>query len=141
MDRCGGGAPTGAVMQREGGRIVLTPPGSIPHGATALRRSVRKVPGQTTLIQRCTIQARQRHRPSGRSRAGSVAARPARAFHHPDSKAGPYAARDLAQALQARHLGAAASLREGLEEMFTMLSTTAEIWFSSPSFGECDGQA
>ena len=58
MDRCGGGAPTGTVMQREGGRIVLTPPGSIPQGATALRRSVRKVSGQTTLIQRCTIQAR-----------------------------------------------------------------------------------
>lgn len=49
MDRCGGGAPTGSVLQREGGRIVLTPPGSIPHGATALRRSVRKVSGEATL--------------------------------------------------------------------------------------------
>jgi putative transposase len=49
-----------------------------------------------------------------------VDAKLARAFNHPDPATGLRATRDLARALHARHPGAAASLREGLEEMFTV---------------------
>jgi hypothetical protein len=49
-----------------------------------------------------------------------VDAKLARAFADPDPDAGLRAARELARTLQGRHPGAAASLREGLEEMFTV---------------------
>jgi hypothetical protein len=39
MDRCWGGAPTGTVMQREGGRIVLTPPATWPRMPRSARSS------------------------------------------------------------------------------------------------------
>jgi putative transposase len=90
-------------------------------GAKALARAVRKVFGQAALIQRCTIHKRRNvsdHLPEvERSR---VDAKLARAFADPDPDAGLRAARELARALQDRHPGAAASLREGLEEMFTV---------------------
>jgi transposase-like protein len=90
-------------------------------GAKALGKAVRKVFGQAALIQRCTIHKRRNvtdHLPEvERSR---VDAKLARAFADPDPDAGLRAARELARALQARHPGAAASLREGLEEMFTV---------------------
>jgi putative transposase len=90
-------------------------------GAKALARAVRKVFGQAALIQRCTIHKRRNvsdHLPEvERSR---VDAKLARAFADPDPDAGLRAARELARALQGRHPGAAASLREGLEEMFTV---------------------
>jgi putative transposase len=90
-------------------------------GAKALARAVRKVFGQAALIQRCTIHKRRNvsdHLPEAeRSR---VDAKLARAFADPDPDAGLRAARELARALQDRHPGAAASLREGLEEMFTV---------------------
>jgi hypothetical protein len=71
-----------------------------------------------------------------------VDAKLARAFANPDPVAGLRAARELARALQARHPGAAASLREGLEEMFTVhrlgvsqrlartLTSTNPVWVS-----------
>jgi putative transposase len=90
-------------------------------GAKALGKAVRKVFGQAAPIQRCTIHKRRNvtdHLPEvERSR---VDAKLARAFADPDPDAGLRAARELARALQARHPGAAASLREGLEEMFTV---------------------
>jgi putative transposase len=90
-------------------------------GAKALGKAVRKVFGQAALIQRCTIHKRRNvtdHLPQvERSR---VDAKLARAFADPDPDAGLRAARELARALQARHPGAAASLTEGLEEMFTV---------------------
>jgi putative transposase len=49
-----------------------------------------------------------------------VGARFAQAFADPDPDTGLRAARELARALQDCHPGAAASLREGLEEMFTV---------------------
>jgi putative transposase len=90
-------------------------------GAKALHRAVRKVFGEAALIQRCIIHKRRNvtdHLPE--PERGPVDAKLARAFNHPDPAAGLRAARDLARALQARHPGAAASLREGLEEMFTV---------------------
>jgi hypothetical protein len=90
-------------------------------GAKALARAVRRVFGQAAPIQRCTIHKRRNvsdHLPEvERSR---VDAKLARAFADPDPDAGLGGARDLARALQGRHPGAAASLREGLEEMFTV---------------------
>jgi putative transposase len=90
-------------------------------GVKALHRAVRKVFGEAALIQRCTIHKRRNvtdHLPE--LERSQVDAKLARAFNHPDPAAGLRAARDLACALQARHPGAAASLREGLEEMFTV---------------------
>lgn len=90
-------------------------------GAKALHRAVRKVFGQAVLIQRCTIHKRRNvtdHLPE--LERGPVDARLARAFNHPDPDTGLRAARDLARTLQDRHPGAATSLREGLEEMFTV---------------------
>jgi putative transposase len=90
-------------------------------GAKALTKAVRKVVGDLALIQRCTIHKRRNvtdHLPET-ERAG-VDARLARAFANPDPDAGLRSARELARTLQARHPGAAASLREGLEEMFTV---------------------
>jgi putative transposase len=51
---------------------------------------------------------------------GRVDARLVRAFSDPDPAKGLRAARALASELDRQHLGAAASLREGLEEMFTV---------------------
>jgi putative transposase len=90
-------------------------------GAKALHRAVRKVFGEAALIQRCTIHKRRNvteHLPE--LERGPVDARLARAFNHPDPQAGLRSARELARTLQARHPGAAASLREGLEEMLTV---------------------
>ena len=90
-------------------------------GAKALARAVRKVFGEAALIQRCTIHKRRNvtdHLPE--LERGPVDAKLARAFANPDPQAGLRAARELARTLQARHPGAAASLREGLEEMFTV---------------------
>ena len=90
-------------------------------GAKALHRAVRKVFGETALIQRCTIHKRGNvtdHLPQ--AERGSVDAKLARAFADPDPEAGLRGARELARLLQARHPGAAASLKEGLEELFTV---------------------
>jgi putative transposase len=90
-------------------------------GAKALHRAVRKVFGEAALIQRCTIHKRRNvtdHLPE--AERGPVDARLARALANPDPDAGLRSAGELARALQARHPGAAASLREGLEEMFTV---------------------
>jgi putative transposase len=90
-------------------------------GAKALAKAVRKVFGDLALIQRCTIHKRRNvtdHLPE--AERGRVDATLARAFDHPDPDAGRRAAHQLARRLQARHPGAAASLREGLEEMFTV---------------------
>jgi len=113
-------------------------------GAKALAKAVRKVFGTRALVQRCTIHKRRNvtdHLPET-ERAG-VDARLARAFNHPDPQAGLRSARKLARTLQARHPGAAASLREGLEEMFTVrrlgvserlartLTSTNPVWMIS----------
>ncbi len=49
-----------------------------------------------------------------------VDAKLVRAFTHPDPDLGLRNARDLARSLDKTHPGAGASLREGLEEMFTV---------------------
>ena len=90
-------------------------------GAKALTKAVRKVFGTSALIQRCTLHKRRNvaeHLPE-RER-DLVDRKLVRAFTHPDPELGLRAARELATSLDKTHPSAAASIREGLEEMFTV---------------------
>ena len=90
-------------------------------GAKALARAVRKVFGDQALIQRCTLHKRRNvtdHLPE--PERGWVDQRLARAFNHADAEVGLRQARDLARQLETRWPDAAASLREGLDDMFTV---------------------
>jgi putative transposase len=90
-------------------------------GAKALAAGVREVFGDKALIQRCTLHKRRNvadHLPD-REQAG-VDAKLVKAFGHPDSEQGLRQAKNLAGQLEKNHPGAAASLRKGLEEMFTV---------------------
>jgi transposase-like protein len=90
-------------------------------GAKALTTAVRKVFGSAALIQRCTLHKRRNvadHLPEAEREL--VDRRLVRAFTHPDPALGLRGARDLAASLERSHPSAAASIREGLEEMFTV---------------------
>jgi transposase-like protein len=90
-------------------------------GAKALDRAVRKVFGDHALIQRCTLHKRRNvgdHLPE--AERGWVDQRLARAFNHADPETGLRQAKDLARQLEVRRPDAAASLREGLNDMFTV---------------------
>lgn len=90
-------------------------------GAKALAAGVRRVFGERAVIQRCTIHKRRNvvdHLP--RDQRPFIDAKLAKAFNNPDPVAGRRAAMDLARMLEDRHPDAAASLREGLDDMFTV---------------------
>ena len=90
-------------------------------GAKALAAGVRAVFGDTALIQRCTLHKRRNiadHLPD-KDKAW-VDAKLFKAFGHPDPEQGLRNAKQLAAQLDKSYPGAAASLREGLEEMFTV---------------------
>jgi putative transposase len=90
-------------------------------GAKALSTAVRAVFGASAAIQRCTVHKRRNvadHLPEGER--GWVDTKLGRIFANPDPAAGLRDAKALATALARKHPGAAASLREGLEEMFTV---------------------
>jgi putative transposase len=90
-------------------------------GAKALSAAVREVFGGKALVQRCTLHKRRNvadHLPD--KEKDWVDAKLVKAFGHPDPEQGLRNARDLATALERSYPGAAASLREGLEEMFTV---------------------
>ena len=90
-------------------------------GAKALAGAVGKVFGDQALVQRCTLYKRRNvgdHLPQ--DQRGWVDQRLARAFNHPDPDAGMRQALDLARQLEVRWPDAAASLREGLNDMFTV---------------------
>jgi putative transposase len=90
-------------------------------GAKALAGAVRKVFGQAALVQRCTLHKRRNvaaHLPKERRK--NVDWRLARAFASPDWTEGLARAKALAAELDADYPSAAASLREGLEDMFTV---------------------
>lgn len=90
-------------------------------GSKALRKAVAKVFGDKAVVQRCTLHKR-------RNVIGYLPAdvrdlidrRLALAFAQPDPAKGLKACRDLAVQLDKSHPDAAGSLREGLEEMFTV---------------------
>ena len=90
-------------------------------GAKALSKGVRKVFGAAALIQRCTVHKRRNVADYLPERERElIDAKLVRAFTHPDPDLGLRAARELATSLDRTHPGAAASIREGLEEMFTV---------------------
>jgi transposase-like protein len=90
-------------------------------GAKALGTAARSVFGASALIQRCQLHKRRNVTEylSKRER-GWVEARMVRAFNHADPDQGLADARRLATELETRWPSAAASLREGLEDMFTV---------------------
>lgn len=90
-------------------------------GAKALSAAVREVFGASALIQRCTLHKRRNvaeHLPE--KEKAWVDAKLVKAFGHPDPAQGLPNARHLATLPDKGYPGAAASLREGLEEMFTV---------------------
>lgn len=90
-------------------------------GAKALAAGVRAVFGDKAAIQRCTLHKRRNvgdHLPD-KDKAW-VDAKLVKAFGHPDPDQGLRNAKHLAGLLERGYPGAAASLREGLEEMFTV---------------------
>jgi len=90
-------------------------------GAKALSAAVRKAFGDKALIQRCTLHKRRNvadHLPD--KDKGWVDAKLVKAFNHPDPEQGLRNAKNLAAQLAKTYPSAAASLREGLEEMFTV---------------------
>ena len=102
-------------LSADGGLLVVI------DGAKALARAVGKVFGDHALVQRCTLHKRRNvadHLPDGER--GWVDARLARAFNQADADTGLRQAKDLARQLETRWPDAAASLREGIEDMFTV---------------------
>jgi transposase-like protein len=90
-------------------------------GAKALSAAVREVFGDKAAIQRCTLHKRRNvaeHLPD--KEKVWVDAKLVKAFSHPHPGQGLCNAKALAAQLQKDYPGAAASLREGLEEMFTV---------------------
>ncbi len=90
-------------------------------GAKALSAAVTAVFGASAAIQRCTVHKRRNvaeHLPE--DQRDWVDAKLVRALHNPDAAAGLRDAKALAAALERKHPGAAASLREGLPELFTV---------------------
>jgi transposase-like protein len=90
-------------------------------GAKALASGIRKVFGDEARVQRCTLHKRRNltgHLP--KEIGASVDKRLGMIFAQPDADKGLEAATRLAKELEADHPDAAASLREGLEDMFTV---------------------
>jgi len=90
-------------------------------GAKALTAAVKAVFGAKAVVQRCTLHKRRNvadHLPD--KDKTWVDAKLVKAFNHPDPDQGLRAAKHLAGLLEQAHPGAAASIREGLEEMFTV---------------------
>ena len=90
-------------------------------GAKALAAAVREVFGAKAIIQRCTLHKRRNvaeHLPDKDKQW--VDAKLVKAFGHADPDTGLANAKKLAAQLDKSYPGAAASLREGLEEMFTV---------------------
>ena len=90
-------------------------------GAKALAAAVREVFADLAAVQRCTLHKRRNvgdHLPDNQK--AWVDAKLVKAFNHPDPEQGLRAAKHLAGLLEQGYPGAAASLREGLEEMFTV---------------------
>jgi transposase-like protein len=90
-------------------------------GAKALSRAVRDVFGEKAAIQRCTLHKRRNvaeHLPE--SERPTVDRKIVAALNHRDAAAGLRDLKTLAWQLERQHPGAAGSLREGLEELFTV---------------------
>jgi transposase-like protein len=90
-------------------------------GSKALASGVRRVFGKQALVQRCTIHKRRNvsdYLPKELAQAADD--KLARAFNDADTARGLKVAKGVAAQLERQHPSAAASIREGLEEMFTV---------------------
>jgi len=90
-------------------------------GAKALSAAVNEVFVGLAAVQRCTLHKRRNvadHLPE--KEKAWVDAKLVKAFDHPDPEVGLRNAKHLAGLLDKTHPGAASSLREGLQEMFTV---------------------
>lgn len=90
-------------------------------GSKALAAGVKRVFGKRAVVQRCTLHKRR----NAADYLDPVLARAidrqlARAFNDTDWRRGLRVARGIAAQLEDKHPSAAASLREGLEDMFTV---------------------
>ena len=102
-------------LDAEGGLLVVI------DGAKALAAGVKKVFGELALVQRCTLHKRRNvgdHLP--KEVAPWVDRKLAKAFRHEDPDQGRRDVLALATHLADRWPDAAGSLREGLDEMFTV---------------------
>ncbi len=91
-------------------------------GSKALGAAVRDVLGSCALVQRCQVHKKRNvleHLPEGAR--GWVGRKLDRAYNEADHAAALTALQALASALEKEYPGAAASLREGLEETLTVL--------------------
>ena len=91
-------------------------------GGTGLRSAVNSVFGRLALVQRCQIHKRRNlidHLPDHMH--SFVIKKMERAYKMRDFGAATRSLKDLAKTLDAQHPGAAASLREGLEETLTVV--------------------
>ena len=105
----------GRGLGYEGGLLVVI------DGAKALTAGVRKVFGDRALVQRCVLHKRRNVKGYLPDELGrTIDRRLARAFNDTDPGRGLKVAQGIARQLEADHPSAAASLREGLEEMFTV---------------------
>jgi transposase-like protein len=90
-------------------------------GAKALASAVKKVFGARALVGRCQLhKARNVEDHLPKAERGRVRRRLVEAFNHPDPDQGLANARRLAAELDKTFPDAAGSIREGLEEMFTV---------------------
>jgi transposase-like protein len=90
-------------------------------GAKALASGVKSVFGKHAVVQRCVLH--KRRNVGGYLdpiTARTIDSQLARAFNDTDCKRGHRVAEGVARQLEAKHPSAAASLREGLEDMFTV---------------------
>lgn len=91
-------------------------------GGKGLRSAVNSVFGRLALVQRCQLHKRRNvidHLPQHMH--SFVAKKMERAYRMKDFGAAKRSLNDLAKTLEAEHPGAAASLREGLEETLTVV--------------------
>ncbi len=98
-------------------------------GGKGLRQAIRRVFGSWALVQRCQVHKRRNvleHLPAGKRTWVRAAIRRAWAEENASTAKGKL--RDLAVQLDEDHPGAAASLREGLDETVTVIRLGASGW-------------
>ncbi len=103
-------------------------------GAKALRAAVRAVFGKQTLVQRCIVHKKRNvldHLPESEKRW--VSRQLTQAYREPDYALARAALERLADQLEEQHPGAAASLREGLEETLTLHRRASPACFARAS--------
>ena len=90
-------------------------------GAKALAAGVKRVFGRRALVQRCTLHKRRNCASYLPDELAKVTDRKlAAAFNDPDPARGKRVVEGIARQLEANYPSAAASLREGLDDMFTV---------------------